>query len=74
MVVRCSSSQNAAATTTKIGTWAGTPPSEISLAQKEEPLGEVGEVVDAAGQPFGQAAVQRERAQGHDQAAGSGRG
>ena len=30
-------------------------------------LGEVGEVVDAAGQPFGQAAEQRERAERHDQ-------
>ena len=28
IVVRCSKTQNAAATTTKIGTWAGTPPSE----------------------------------------------
>ena len=49
----------------------GNSAQRIALAQKEEPLGKMGEVVHAAGQPFGQAAEHRERAERHDQGAGS---
>ena len=51
----------------------GNSAQQIALAQKQKTIGEVGEVVDAAGQAFGQAAEQRKRAERHDQAEESGR-
>ena len=44
-VLRCNSTQNATATTTKIGSWVGIPPQRIALSQEQERDREVGEVV-----------------------------